>query len=72
MKNRALMSLLLSVSGLALIIYAALITIPDYDSLEMISIEVSNSDIVTSGKNYPVLKLKKYMIARSVISGLTR
>lgn len=54
------MSLLLSVPGLALIIYAALINIPDYDSLEKISIEVSNSDIVTSGKNYRVLKLKKY------------
>ena len=54
------MSLLLSITGLALLIYAALINIPDFGSLEKISIEVSNSDIVTSGKNYPVLKLKKY------------
>ena len=59
-KNKTLVSLLLSVTGIALIIYAALINIPDFDSLEKISVEVSNSDIVSSGKNYPVLKLEKY------------
>ena len=57
MKLRIPVALLLITIGLFFVVSGAFIKIPDYESLEKLSLDLSEVEVVTSGKSYRVIKL---------------